>query len=639
MSGSSFTRVEDCHNRRRSFPADCAAILMDVCRSPFREIWAVDFEFNAQPGENPEPVCLVAWELLSGKRIRLWQDDLLALDRPPYSTDTGALMVAYYASAEVGCHLALGWPAPERVLDVFCEFRCLTNGLRLSCGDGLIGALIFYGLDAIGAAEKDTMRDLVLRGGPWTDAESSSILDYCENDVESLVKLLTRMAPAIDLNRGLLRASSMVATAKMERTGVPIDRHTLNLLRSHWTVIKDQLIAEIDGDYGVFDGHTFKEARFAEYLSREGIPWPLLPSGRPNLQENVFREMARSYPAVTNLHELRVSLSKMKLEDLAVGRDGRNRCLLSAFRSKTARFQPSSKRFIFGPAVWLRSLIKPEPGQAVAYIDWEQQEFGIGGALAGDPMMQVAYLSGDPYLEFAKQAGAVPRDATKTSHAHQREQFKACALAVQYGMGAESLAQRVGQSVAAARELLRLHHQVFRRFWEWSDRCVDYAFLWGEIHTSYGWRLRLTDDPNPRSIRNFPMQANGAEMLRIACCLGTQQSIEICAPIHDAVLIAAPIDEIEKDVERMKAAMAEASRAVLGGFELRTEAKIVRYPDRYSDPRGTEMWDRVMTLLDELVANEPVPPPQEGGAPAQHLCAPDTHTLGLVSVSNTSSEK
>jgi DNA polymerase-1 len=36
------------------------------------------------------------------------------------------------------------------------------------------------------------------------------------------------------------------------------------------------------------------------------------------------------------------------------------------------------------------------------------------------------------------------------------------------------------------------------------------------------------------------MQANGAEMLRMACCLGTEQGIEICAPVHDAVLICAP---------------------------------------------------------------------------------------------------
>jgi hypothetical protein len=32
---------------------------------------------------------------------------------------------------------------------------------------------------------------------------------------------------------------------------------------------------------------------------------------------------------------------------------------------------------------------------------------------------------------------------------------------------------------------------------------------------------------------------------------------------------------------------------------LRTDAKIIRYPDRYSDPRGTEIWARVLGLLAE----------------------------------------
>ena len=94
------------------------------------------------------------------------------------------------------------------------------------------------------------------------------------------------------------------------------------------------------------------------------------------------------------------------------------------------------------------------------------------------------------------------------------------------------------------------------------------------------------------------MQANGAEMLRLACCLATERGIEVCAPVHDAVLICAPVDRVDADVERMQEAMREASRIVLDGFELGTDAKIVRYPDRYMDERGTVMWDRVMKLIN-----------------------------------------
>jgi DNA polymerase I-like protein with 3'-5' exonuclease and polymerase domains len=288
----------------------------------------------------------------------------------------------------------------------------------------------------------------------------------------------------------------------------------------------------------------------------------------------------------------------MRLNELAVGKDGRNRTMLSAFRARTGRNQPSNTKFIFGPSVWLRGLIQPPAGYGVAYIDWQQQEFGIAAALSGDPLMMEAYRSGDPYLAFAKQAGAAPACATKSTHKEVRDQFKSTVLAVQYGMGADSLAARIGQPPIRARELLRLHHETYRVFWRWSDAAVDYAMLKGSLYTVFGWRVHTSAGANERSLRNFPMQANGAEVLRLACCLGTEQGIEICAPVHDAVLICAPLHRLETDVVKMQELMRESSRIVLNGFELGTDASVVRHPDRYMDDRGTVMWQRVMKLIN-----------------------------------------
>ena len=560
---------------------------------PFREVWAADFEFVAPPGERPDVVCLVARELKSGRVIRLWRDQLGPV--PPYATGPDTLLVAYYASAELGCHRALGWPTPARVLDLFTEFRARRNGLATVAGSSLLGALTHFGLDNIGATEKEGMRELILTGGPWSAQQQADLIAYCESDVLALERLLVAMLPGIDLPRALLRGRYMAAAAAMEHSGVPIDTEMLALLRANWLHIQDQLIAAIDSQYGVFDSRTFKADRFGGWLAANNIPWPRLESGRLDLDDDAFRQMARAYPAVAPLRELRSSLAELRLSDLAVGRDGRNRTILSAFRSRTGRNQPSNSRYIFGPAVWLRSLIKPPLGWAVAYIDWSQQEFGIAAALSGDAAMQAAYRSGDPYLAFAKQAGAVPADATRKTHEPTRELFKQCVLAVQYGMQAKSLALRIGQPPVVARDLLRAHREAYRKFWRWSDAVVDQAMLHGAIWTVFGWPLYAGEQPNPRSLRNFPMQGNGAELLRIACCLATERGIEVCAPVHDAVLIAAPLERIEADVAAMQAAMAEASAAVLGGFVLGTEAKT--YPDRYRDPRGEVMWTRVSDLV------------------------------------------
>ena len=221
--------------------------------------------------------------------------------------------------------------------------------------------------------------------------------------------------------------------------------------------------------------------------------------------------------------------------------------------------------------------------------------------------MQSAYVSGDPYLTFAKQAGAVPEDATKKSHAAEREQFKVCALAVQYGMGARSLAESLGEPEHTGRRLLQLHKQTYPQFWRWSQSATDHGVLSCQLQTVFGWTLNIGDDPNPRSLANFPCQANGAEMLRLACCLMVERGVQVLAPVHDAVLIEAPLDQIESSVRAAQAAMQEAGEIILGGMKLRTDADIICYPDRYVDRRGAEMWKSVNEILDSLTTGHRCP--------------------------------
>jgi hypothetical protein len=295
----------------------------------FSAVVLVDFEFCANAGERPAPICMVAHELRSGQRWRLFWDELGP--KPPFPTGPDVLVVAYYASAELGCFKVLGWRPPLYILDLFAEFRDRTNGLSTPAGVGLLGALVYFGLDHIGTTEKKEMRDLAMRGGPWSRHERGALLDYCGEDVEALGRLLSAILPRIDLPRALLRGRYMTAAAAMEHNGVPLDVVTLGLLRENWTKIQDELIAAIDIDYDVFAGRTFKADRWEHWLRRHGIPWPTTETGALSLADDTFRQMAKAYPAVSPMRELRSSLAEMRLSDLAVGRDGRNRTILSAF--------------------------------------------------------------------------------------------------------------------------------------------------------------------------------------------------------------------------------------------------------------------------------------------------------------------
>ena len=572
---------------------------MNIASRDYKTVWCVDFEFAAIDGNAVKVICMVAKDLVTGQTIRMWQDDLEVLNAPPFSIDGDSLFVAYFASAEMGCFKVLGWAMPANTLDLFTEFRNCTNGLPVPSGNGLLGALVYHGLNSLKSLQKESMRKLALRDGPWTPTEKSDLLDYCESDVDALARLLPKMVGSIDLERALLRGRYMQSVAAMENIGIPLDEVILGELRGKWTNLQDILISKIDENYGVYEGRTFKRDKFANWLAARGIPWPRLESGQLDLKDDTFKAMVQTYPTLQPLRELRVSLSQMKLNDLSVGSDGRNRCLISPFRSITGRNQPSTSKFIFGNPSWLRGLINPQPGFGIAYIDWSQQEFGIAAALSVDPLMMKAYESGDPYLAFAKQAGAVPDNATKESHKAERDLFKACVLAVQYGMGAESLALSINQPTHQAKHLLNLHHETYKQFWKWSDSVVDHAMLYGQLWTVFGWTIRVGQNPNPRSLRNFPMQANGAEMLRLAIVKVIEAGIRVCAPVHDAILIEAPLNELVDTIAMTQELMAEASAIILDGFRLRTDVDEIRYPDRYMDPRGQQMWDTVMGLLNE----------------------------------------
>jgi DNA polymerase I len=581
---------------------------------PFEEIWLHDFEFIARPGERPDVVCLAAHELRSGRTLKLWRDELG--EQPPYRTDDKVAFVSFVANAEMSCHLALGWPTPRNILDLSPAFRNLTNGKSTPEGKGLVGMLRYYGLNTIDAKHKDVMRERILRGWPFSPEEHEQILRYCAGDVKPLAQLLLRILPDIDLGIALYHGEFAAVSAVMEHSGVPIDMVNFPPLADAkvWRAVRDEMVPVVDTQYGVYVRNavgdwTFNMECFNAYLNREGIAWPRLESGALDMRRKTFENMSKGFPQLEALRQLRHTRDKMRKVKLAVGADGRNRTVLWPFQSKTGRTQPKASEWIFSPAVWLRSLIKPARGMAVAYVDYSSMEFLLAASLSDrhcGPVnnMLDMYRSGDPYLSFAKSVGAVPLSATKKSHTEVRDKYKIMLLSTQYGLSAPSLAARLKISEFEAHEMLGQHHEQFSQYWAWSDDYVAHALQTGVVQTAFGWtyHIGIVGQINERSLRNWPIQSAGADILRISCILAARHNIKLLAPVHDAVLIEAPIERIEADVAVMQEIMRRASRIVLnatavGTHELRTDFKIIKHPNRYTDPRGDAIWEHVLQLI------------------------------------------
>ena len=268
------------------------------------------------------------------------------------------------------------------------------------------------------------------------------------------------------------------------------------------------------------------------------------------------------------MRELRSALSDMLLE----------RCwpsvaiieiapILSTFRARTGRNQPSSARFIFGPSVWLRFLISAASWlwSGLCRLVTTRVRY-CSRPLQRDRAMQTRLFVGRPISRVRRASRRNPDGWHKRNARCPAGAFQAmrAGSAIRYGSRFR-IARRIGQPLSGRARFAKGSPRGLSHILAMVGRCRGPrdARMVRCIRSSVGM-CTLARNQNSRSLRNFPMQANGAEMLRLACIFATERGIEVCAPVHDAVLICAPLERLEdSDVARVREYMAEASRIVL----------------------------------------------------------------------------
>ena len=375
-------------------------------------------------------------------------------------------------------------------------------------------------------------------------------------------------------------------------------------MRDRWEDVKVEVVRELDATYGCYeivDGVAhWRDDRFEAYLARQKIAWPRLPSGALDTKKKTFHELSRVHPVLNDLAELRATMSQLKLSQLAVGADGRNRTPLWPYGTKTGRNAPSGTEYIFGPAKWIRSFITPAPGRALIHRDYAQQEACVAALLSGDPELLAACESGDVYLGMAKQLGFAPPDANKITHKDVRTQFKVVVLGILYGLGAYTLSTNLGISLYEASEMLARLKARYRVYEKFAAGVGDYAGLNLELSTCFGWTMKCQSGMRAHTIRNYPIQSAGAEILHVACVLAERRGIEIVAPVHDALMAECDLRDVDDAALELDRCMRDAAAVVLQGYELRTDEQIIRPGGYYFDDRGDKMFTSINNHIAKL---------------------------------------
>ena len=385
--------------------------------------------------------------------------------------------------------------------------------------------------------------------------------------------------------------------ARIWQQGIPINFDLYSLILSHRQEIRSTLIKEHD-EFQLYDQKgRFVTKQFIKMLLETGRRWPLSSNEQPKLDDSTFKDIGRRDPAIKRLRELRRTLSQLQSRKLEIGPDNRNRTHPWPFATKTGRNAPSNSKFIYGAPKWFRNLINPDPGAAIITADWSGQEFAIQAAMSNDKNMQNAYRSGDPYMWWAREAGAAPSHATRISHPEVREMFKVAALAISYGQGPFGLSVQIDVSPAHARAIREAHHARFRRYWEWVDRFINHFLLAGSLYTRYGWQIQNNGTMSLPAIQNWPLQSNGAEMMRLAAIMLTEAGIKVCASIHDAFVVECALEEVSQVRAQVKEIMEESSQILLHGFRVRVDTTVTR-PQKVFDEKSDEgMFATVVRLL------------------------------------------
>jgi DNA polymerase I len=588
--------------------------------SHFSQIVVCDFEYEVADGDLPNVLCMVAHVLDANLRhvrtIRMWRGEFGK--EPPFDIGDDSLFVAYSAWAELTCFLVLGWKFPKHIFDLHTAFLAKTNVLLPYRNDDekpkkqrkrLPDACKHYGLEGWELVDKDSIAADIGHGN-WERYGRDVVLKYCEEDVAMSARLLrAQVTDRTTKVEHVLHWSnySAKATAQIQARGMPIDMTLWNLVQENKAAVIQALLEKFGPSYGSDDpiytpDGKFAYARFEAYLVRSGVlAWPRLESGKLNLKGDAFRMMAHE-PGTERLHALKDSLRVIVTAKLPIGKDGRNRPSIFPFGTATGRNAHSKS--LYNSHAGLRSFMKFSPDKIGLYLDWKQQEIAIAAALSGDTALQEAYKT-DVYYALARMCGLTNDPDQKNWKKHnseQRTRMKALQLGVNYGMGVPSLARGLDRHPLVAGRIIELHQRTYAPFWQWRNNAVMQALLDRRIETQFGWPLHLTTSPNLRTLFNFPMQGNGAEMLRLAVVDLCEAGLVPSMTVHDGLLFE--LDN-EEQVTAAKEIMAKAGREVCNDFEVGVDVdqKLLN-GERYQDKRpvAQKMWQTIMGVLKDIGA-------------------------------------
>lgn len=446
--------------------------------------------------------------------------------------------------------------------------------------------------------KKDTIK-LILSKAVYSEAEKTTILNYCESDVRLLYKGASVCAQIIydqfsktsskhqkTIKRNYLesmidRAKFSAHSAHIEATGYPVNKEKILKFSENAKFYREDTAVDInkqfpDNPFFIYDvkreRHVFKKAVFLEHVDANpelrqiwsSSPDFLTPKGELSLSgdvidgvlKKVYRGPKYQYERCNFLAQVKrfkqieknisgfTPGSKTKILDKFCEDDSRIRFYQNIYGSKTSRSQPSSSSVLLLKSRWIRGFVEPSrDDRFMTAIDYSSQEVLIQACLSGDENLYSSYQSSDVYFDFAKKIGLVPESAVRKDYEFERTIAKTAFLAIGYGMGEVNLAKSIQDKLQGTdREFTVKHARKIKK--EFMTIYSKYARWRRNVIANYSRRgyaylpdkwMLLGGPIRPTTLANWPVQGHGAVVLREAVGLCFANKISICLTLHDAL--------------------------------------------------------------------------------------------------------
>jgi len=392
----------------------------------------------------------------------------------------------------------------------------------------------------------------------------------------------TRLHDEID--RPLVRV-----LARMEVTGVPVDRDVLQGIATELAEECDSLEATIQDLAGVpFNVNSVKQLREVLY-DRLGLQPIRKTKTGFSTDARTLEQLKDQHPVVVALLRYR-EVEKLRStygESLAaeVAEDGRIHATFRQTVARTGRLSSDRPNLHNIPVRTeegrrFRQAFVPSEGRRLLVADYDQVELRAIAHLSGDPGLTAAFEAGeDIHRTVAAQVFGVERDQVTSA---QRSTAKMVSYGLAYGMEAYGLSQRLGVPVEEAQVILRAFFDAFPAVHESMQQAVATARSTGYTVTEFGRRRPLPDllssnyqvrQAAERQAMNAGIQGLAADLFKVALIRldrGLEEggfASDLVLQVHDEVMVDVAPDE-EEAVGQL------TEEALTGAADLRVPLKV-----------------------------------------------------------------